>query len=75
MFRLNAEEWASISSQFVMTSRAKRPKTALPFVFTEHGALMLASVLRSDVAVEGTFLLRDVFSSTQNHLIYFDLFC
>ena len=35
-----------------MTSRAKRPKTALPFVFTEHGALMLASVLRSEVAVE-----------------------
>ena len=50
MFRLTAEEWAVISSQFVMTSRAKRPKSALPLVFTEHGALMLSSVLRSDVA-------------------------
>ena len=28
MFQLTAEEWALISSQFVMTSRAKRPKTA-----------------------------------------------
>ena len=50
MFRLTAEEWAVISSQFVMTSRAKRPKSALPLVFTEHGALMLSSVLRSNVA-------------------------
>ena len=27
MIRLTAGEWAVISSQFVMTSRAKRPKT------------------------------------------------
>ena len=52
MFRLSVDEWTSISSQFVMTSRTKRPKSALPFVFTEHGALMLASVLRSEVAIE-----------------------
>ena len=52
MFRLTAEEWGLISSQFVMTSRAKRPKSALPMAFTEHGALMLSSVLRSDIAVE-----------------------
>ena len=47
MFQLTAEEWALISSQFVMTSRSKRPKRALPLAFTEHGALMLSSVLRS----------------------------
>ena len=52
MFQLTAEEWSFISSQFVMTSRLKRPKSALPFAFTEHGALMLASVLRSDVAID-----------------------
>ena len=52
MFQLTAEEWALISSQIVMTSRSKRPKTALPLAFTEHGALMLSSVLRSDVAIE-----------------------
>ncbi|MDR1581690.1 MAG: hypothetical protein LBS55_00250 [Prevotellaceae bacterium] len=28
-------EWENISSQFVMTSRSKRPKSALPFAFTE----------------------------------------
>ena len=52
MFRLTATEWDDISSQFVMTSRLKRPKSSLPIAFTEHGALMLSSVLRSDVAVE-----------------------
>ena len=52
MFQLSDIEWAAISSQFVMTSRAKRPKSALPLAFTEHGALALASVLRSDVAIE-----------------------
>ena len=52
MFKLTVEEWSFISSQFVMTSRLKRPKSALPFAFTEHGALMLASVLRSEVAID-----------------------
>ncbi len=37
-----------MSSQIVMTS--KRPKSALPYAFTEHGVTMLASVLRSPKA-------------------------
>jgi len=36
MFRLNQEEWNLMSSQIVMTSPVKRPKTALPLAFTEH---------------------------------------
>ena len=52
MFQITAEEWSFISSQFVMTSRLKRPKSALPLAFTEHGALMLASVLRSNIAID-----------------------
>ena len=32
MFQINAEEWKKMSSQFVMTSPTKRPKTALPYV-------------------------------------------
>ena len=49
MFRLTTEEWEEMmSSQIVMTS--KRPKSALPFAFTEHGVTMLASVLKSPKA-------------------------
>ena len=36
MFQVTAEEWVVISSQFVMTSRNKRPKSALPLAFTEQ---------------------------------------
>jgi hypothetical protein len=52
MFQLTPDEWDDMSSQIVMTSRIKRPKSALPLVFTEHGVSMLASVLRSDIAVK-----------------------
>ena len=52
MFQLTKAEWTVISSQFVMTSRLKRPKSSPPLAFTEHGALMLSSVLRSDIAIE-----------------------
>lgn len=57
MFQLSKNEWKGISSQFVMTSRSKRPKTALPLAFTEHGVVMLSSVLRSDIAVQTSVLV------------------
>ena len=46
-----------MSSQFVMTSRAKRPKSALPLAFTEHGVVMLSSILRSDIAIQTSVLI------------------
>lgn len=50
MFQLSLNEWESMSSQFVMTYPMKRPKSALPFAFTEHGVTMLANVLKSKKA-------------------------
>jgi len=57
MFQLMADEWETISSQFVMTSRMKRPKSAMPLAFTEHGVVMLSSVLRSDIAIQTSVLV------------------
>ena len=68
MFQLSDYEWATISSQFVMTSRAKRPKSALPLAFTEHGALALASVLRSDVAIETGIIVTRAFVAMRQTL-------
>ncbi len=68
MFQLTTDEWTFISSQFVMTSRLKRPKSALPFAFTEHGALMLASVLRSDIAIEISLKVTRAFVAMRNAL-------
>ncbi len=50
MFLLSLTEWEYMSSQFVMTYPVKRPKTALPLAFTEHGVTMLANVLKSKKA-------------------------
>ncbi|MCK9268834.1 MAG: ORF6N domain-containing protein [Bacteroidales bacterium] len=47
MFHLSQKEWESMLSQTVMTYPVKRPKTALPLAFTEHGVTMLANVLKS----------------------------
>ena len=51
MFQLTLKEWESMSSQIVMTYPSKRPKTALPFAFTEQGVAMLSGILNSDVAI------------------------
>jgi hypothetical protein len=50
MFMLTAEEAATLRSQTVISKRGGRRH--LPAVFTEHGAIMAASVLNSDRAVE-----------------------
>jgi hypothetical protein len=57
MFQLTKSEWENISSQFVMTSQAKRPKSAIPLAFTEHGVVMLSSVLRSDIAIQASIFV------------------
>jgi len=53
MFELTKEEYDSLRSQSVTLKRGQHTKY-LPFVFTEHGSLMLASVLKSDVAVKAS---------------------
>ena len=50
MFQLNEEEDEILKSQFVTSSWGGTRK--LSFAFTEHGVTMLASVLRSDKAIE-----------------------
>lgn len=51
MFQLTLEELENMSSQFVTTYPSKRPKTALPFAFTEQGIAMLSGILNSEVAI------------------------
>jgi hypothetical protein len=50
MFQLTKEELENMSSQIVMTSKTKRPNSALPYAFTEHGVAMLSNVLKSKQA-------------------------
>lgn len=68
MFQLTAEEWVAMSSQFVMTSRTKRPKSAVPLAFTEHGVVMLSNVLRGEIAVQNSILITRAFVAMR-HLV------
>jgi hypothetical protein len=53
MFRLTAKETSTLNrSQFVTGSQKHRDPRYPPFAFTEHGVAMLASVLRSERAVQ-----------------------
>ncbi len=53
MFQLTLLEYEAfqMSSQIVMTSKSKRPNKSLPYAFTEHGVAMLASILKSEMAI------------------------
>ena len=52
MFQLTEKEWLILKSQFATSSWGGR--RTLPYVFTEHGALMLASVLNSEIAIKAS---------------------
>lgn len=49
MFQLTTEEWENLKSQNATSSWGGRRK--LPYAFTEHGVLMLSSVLNSERAI------------------------
>lgn len=68
MFQLSLEEWECMSSQFVTTSRIKRPKSSLPYAFTEQGVAMLSSVLRSDTAIEVNIRIMRTFVAVRQYL-------
>ncbi|MEP6602664.1 MAG: ORF6N domain-containing protein [Spartobacteria bacterium] len=52
-FQLKRQEFTNLKSQFA-TSSLHGGKRKLPWVFTEHGAIMLAAILNSDVAVQAS---------------------
>lgn len=60
MFELSEEENNSLRSQFATLKRGRHSKYP-PFVFTEHGILMLSSVLNSDTAIKMSVQIIETF--------------
>ncbi|QJD97687.1 ORF6N domain-containing protein [Mucilaginibacter robiniae] len=60
MFRLNESEFDSLMSQIATSKRGGRRK--LPYVFTEHGVLMLSSVLNSKQAIRVNIQVMRIFT-------------
>lgn len=59
-FQLTHEEFENLKSQFA-TSSSHGGKRKLPWTFTEHGVVMLASVLKSATAVAASVKIVRVF--------------
>jgi hypothetical protein len=58
MFQVTREEFADLRSQFATSSPAAHGgRRHLPYVFTEHGAIMAATVLNSRRAVEMSIIV------------------
>jgi hypothetical protein len=57
VFRLTREEYDNLRSQIVTSSSSHGGRRYPPFVFTEHGAVMLASVLNSAVAMRASVIV------------------
>lgn len=58
-FQLTAEELGSLRSQTVTSKQGRGGRRYMPWAFTEHGALMAATVLNSPRAVEmSVFVIR-----------------
>lgn len=51
MFQLSREEFDSLRSQIV-TSKGRGGRRYFPYAFTEHGVIMAANVLNSELAVQ-----------------------
>jgi hypothetical protein len=57
MFQLTAAEVGSLRSQIATTKTGRGGRRTRPTAFTEHGAVMLASVLNSPTAVAASILV------------------
>jgi ORF6N domain len=74
MFRLTNQEARALRSQFATSNNGRGGRRYRPYVFTEHGAVMLASVLSSPVAVQASiqvvraFVKLRAFLATQHQL-------
>ena len=67
MFQVTKEEKDSVILQFEHLNKLKFSST-LSYAFTEHGAVMLASVLNSDKAIEVNIQIARVFTEIRELL-------
>jgi hypothetical protein len=68
MFQLTEQVWFSLKSQFVIAKTGRGGTRSLPFAFTEHGVIMLASVLRSNVAAQVSINIARTFAEMRRYV-------
>ncbi len=65
-FQLTDGEWNNLRSQIVTANWSRR--RTLPYVFTEHGVLMLSSVLNSSKAIDVNIQIVRIFTRIRQML-------
>ena len=68
MFQLTSEEWASLRSQFATINGRGQHRKYLPYVFTEHGVIMAAAILKSEIADKASVKVVEAFVAMRRFL-------
>jgi phage regulator Rha-like protein len=61
MFQLTDEEWNLLRSQIVTSKELRGGRRYNPYVFTEHGVLMLSNILNSEKAIAVSIQIVNIF--------------
>ena len=72
MFELTEKEYNSLIDSLrsqIVTSNKRGGVRYMPFAFTEHGVIMLASLLRSDLAVQTSIRITRAFVAMRNFIM------
>lgn len=70
MFELSKTEYDSLRSQIVTLKKGRGAhQKYLPFAFTEHGILMLSSVLNSEKAIQTNIQIMRIFTKVRQMLL------
>jgi len=67
MFQLSEQEFENLKSQFAISSWGGRRTP--PFAFSEHGAVMLASVLNSETAIKVNVQIIRIFTKMRKMVL------
>ena len=68
MFQLTKEEWASLRSQIATINGRGRHRKYLPYAFTEHGVIMAAAILKSEIADKASVKVVEAFVAMRRFL-------
>jgi hypothetical protein len=69
MFQLNYEEWELLRSQFATSKERRGGRRYAPLAFTEHGVLMLSSVLNSERAIQVNIQIMRIYSKLKGMIM------
>ena len=69
MFELTKKEFENWRSQFATSNSEKMGLRYSPMAFTEHGILMLSSVLNSDKAIQTNIQIMRIFAKVRQMLL------